>query len=353
MNDLSFVPAALVALLVTAAFMVALQPMARKLGLVDHPGGYKRHTGDVPVIGGIAMFVGMFAGLSLVGVPTDVLLSVFIASFLLTITGVLDDRLTTPAAFRIALQIAVVLIMVYGARLSLGEIGDPFGTGLISMGPVTLVFTVAVTVTMINAYNLIDGADGLAGSLALVALLAIAVVGGLHELSTAIALTCAAAVFGFLIFNYPVKTNRPLRAFMGDAGSTLLGFTIVWIALGISQGPDRLISPVLCLWFASIPIYDTLTCFVRRILQGKSPFLPGCDHFHHTLQDGGFGVRQTLGILTGLQAIYAVIGLIGLYAGIPDVAMFTGWLVLGLTQRLAIERIAATRRLRKSGASSA
>lgn len=352
MNDLSFVPAALVALLVTAAFMVALQPLAHKIGLVDHPGGHKRHSGIVPVIGGVAMFVGMFAGLSLVGVPSNVLLSVFIASFLLTVTGVLDDRLVTPPGLRIALQIAVVLIMVYGAKLPLREIGDPFGTGLISMGPATLVLTTAVTLTMINAYNLIDGADGLAGSLALVAFVAIAIVGGLSALSSAIAMTCAAAVVGFLVFNYPLKMNRPLRAFMGDAGSTLLGFTIVWITIGISQGPDRLISPVHCLWFASIPIYDTLTCFVRRSLQGKSPFRPGCDHFHHVLQDAGFGVRQTLGILTGLQAVYAAIGLTGLFAGVPDVVMFTAWSMLGLTQRLVIERIAAMRRYRKTGAAA-
>ncbi len=208
---------------------------------------------------------------------------------------------------------------------------------------------------MINAYNLIDGVDGLAGSLALVALLAISVVGGYAAPSTAIAMTCAAAVGGFLIFNFPVIRNRPLRAFMGDAGSTLLGFTIVWITIGISQGPDRLISPVHCLWFASIPIYDTLTCFVRRSLKGKSPFTPGRDHFHHTLLRGGYGVRQKLAILTGLQVIYAVTALVGVFAGIPDVVMFTGWSVLGLSQWYVIKRIAKLHRrsrLRKVSASS-
>ena len=356
MSDLYFVPAALVALLVTAVFMIALQPVARKIGLVDHPGGRKLHSGVVPVMGGVAMFIGMFAGLSLAHVPLHVLLSIFIASSLLLVIGVFDDRLGAPATLRIAIQIAVILIMVYGARLSLHDIGDPFGTGIISMGPAGLVLTTAVSLTMTNAYNLIDGVDGLAGSLALVALLAISVVGGYGAPSTAIAMTCAAAVAGFLLFNFPVVQNRPLRAFMGDAGSTLLGFTIVWITISISQGPDRLISPVLCLWFASIPIYDTVTCFVRRVLRGKSPFSPGRDHFHHTLQRGGLGVRQNLGILTGLQAIYVVTSLVALFAGVPDVVMFAAWSVLGLSQRSVIKRIAKLHRrksLRKFRASSA
>jgi len=356
LRGLNFIPAALVALLVTAVFTVALQPVARKIGLVDHPGGRKIHSGIVPIIGGGAMFIGMFVGLSLAHVPLHLLLSVFLASSLLVVIGVLDDRLGTPVMLRIAMQIAVVLIMVYGAGLPLHDIGDPFGTGMISMGPVTLVITIAVALTIINAYNLIDGLDGLAGSLALVALFAISVVGGYGAPSTAIAMTCAAAVGGFIVFNFPTTRNRPLRVFMGDAGSTLLGFTIVWVTIGISQGPDRLISPVFCLWFASIPIYDTLTCFVRRSLNGKSPFTSGHDHFHHTLRRGGFGVRQNVGILTGLQITYAVTALVGLFAGIPDVVMFTAWSVLGLSQWYVIKRIAKLyrrSRLRKVSASLA
>ena len=127
---------------------------------------------------------------------------------------------------------------------------------------------------------------------------------------------------------------------MGDAGSTLLGFSIVWVTLGISQGSDRLISPVHCLWFASIPIYDLFTCFVRRMLKGRSPFTPGRDHFHHTLQRGGFGVRSSLGVLGVLQAGYAIIGIAGHQAGVPDVVMFSAWSVLGLSQRFVIKQLA-------------
>jgi len=346
MNELEMIPAITVAFAVTTVFMYALRPVAKSVNLVDRPGGHKSHVGEVPVVGGVAMFTGIFAGMTLINGDVYSLSTLIVASLLLLVIGMLDDRFRIPAQVRIATQIAAVLIMVYGANLPLSSIGDPFASGEISMGRFTLIFTMLVTLTMINAYNLIDGVDGLAGSLALVALLAVSTVAGVTHIATAVALTVAAAVVGFLLFNFPVVWNRNVRCFMGDAGSTFLGFTIVWITLGISQGPERLISPVTCLWFASIPIYDTLTCFVRRALAGKSPFAPGSDHFHHTLKRGGFGVRGTLGILTGLQAAYAIVALVGYFAQAPDVVMFTGWSVLGLSQRFIIRKIAQLHRHR-------
>jgi UDP-GlcNAc:undecaprenyl-phosphate GlcNAc-1-phosphate transferase len=268
MSEHSLIPSMVVAFAVTTSFMFALRPVARSVGLVDRPGGRKSHIGEVPIIGGIAMFLGMFTGIHvLMGVDPGIS-SVMIASLILVAIGVTDDKYTVPAPVRFVAQISTVLIMVYGANLALYELGDPFGTGLISLGPFTLIFTVAVALTMINAYNLIDGADGLAGTLALIALVALAIVSGFGSVHGAIALTASATVVGYLLFNFPLSWNRSMRSFMGDAGSTLLGFTVVWVALGISQGPERLVSPVHCLWFASIPIYDCLTCFVRRILAG-------------------------------------------------------------------------------------
>ena len=333
-------PAIAVALIVTIAFMFALRPIAKRVELVDRPDGRKLHTGNIPIIGGLAMFVGVMSGLSILGLDPSFLVNIFVASFLLVVIGVIDDKYPLPAAARIATQVAVVLIMIYGADLYLADMGDPFGTGLITTGPFMLIFTMLVTVTMINAYNMIDGLDGLAGSLTLVALVSVAAVAGVNSPIGVEALVIAASVFGFLLFNFPVRWNRPVRSFMGDAGSTLLGFTVVWVTLGVVQGEARVISPVHALWFAAVPIFDCVTCFVRRSLQGRSPFAPGRDHFHHILLQGGFGVRTILGILTFVQVIYAIIGLSGFYAGVPDYIMFAAWLVLGLSQRRIIRAIA-------------
>ncbi len=341
----TLIPAMTVAFIVTVAFMLALHPLAIKIGLVDRPGGRKRHDGNVPVVGGIAMLFGMMIGVYLLGPPTGGFISALIAGCLLVGIGAIDDGVSLPATTRVTAQIAAVLIMIFGAQLQLADIGDPFGIGITSMGRFSVIFTLIVSLTMINAYNLVDGIDGLAGSMAAIALLAIAIVAGLNSVFGVAALTVFASIIGFLLFNYPVGWNRSVRSFMGDAGSTLLGFAIVWLTLGIAQGAERVISPVHCLWFAGVPIFDCLTCFVRRSLKGKSPLTPGRDHFHHVLKRGGFGVRQILGVLTGLQFVYASIGLLGFFGGLPDIVMFAGWSVLGLSQYWIIQTIAKSHRL--------
>ena len=344
MGEIHLIPALIVAFAVSSAFMIALRPVAKSIGLIDRPGGRKEHVVDVPVVGGLAMFGGAVAGLILLHGPSEMLVSIFVASSLLVLIGALDDRFGLPLSVRLATQVAAVLFMAYGGDLQLFTIGDPFGTGEVSLGAFTLLFTLMVAVTIINAYNLVDGDDGLAGSLALIAFLAVAVVAGAGSVFGAISLTVAAGIVGFLLYNFPVVWNRSVHSFMGDAGSTLLGFTVLWITISISQGPERLISPMHCLWFASIPIYDSLTCFVRRSLQGSSSFSPGRDHFHHMLKRGGFHVYQILGILTGLQVVYAAIGVVGHFAGVPDVVLFVAWSGLGLIQRTVIRAISTARR---------
>ncbi len=325
--------------------MLALRPVAKAVGLIDRPGGRKSHVGDVPVMGGIAMFMGIFSGLLIVMGATPEYASLLFASFLLVSIGVLDDKFALPTGVRLATQFAVAIIMIYGAGLYLQDIGNPFGIGVIELGFLAGPFTIIVALTVINAYNLVDGVDGLAGSLAAIALLGLAAIGGYASPMSAMALAVAAAIAGFLCVNFPVIWNRPVRSFMGDAGSTLLGFTIVWITLGLAQGEVRAVSPVVCLWLAAIPIFDCLTCFVRRAAKGRSPFTPGRDHFHHYLKRGGLGVRQVLAVLTGFQLLYALVAVVGFYMAIPDFAMFAGWALFGLMQRKMIKMIAKYNRI--------
>jgi UDP-GlcNAc:undecaprenyl-phosphate GlcNAc-1-phosphate transferase len=344
MDTYTLLPALAVTFVVTVAVMLALHPLAKKIGLVDRPGGRKKHEGTVPLIGGLAMFIAMVVGESLISPPTLGFASALVAGALLIIIGVIDDAIALPTITRIITQVSVALIMIYGAGHQLADIGDPFGTGVILMGGATVIFTVVVCVTLINSYNLVDGLDGLAGSLAAIALLSVAIVAGTDSIFRPAALVAVAAIAGFLVFNLPVSWNRSVRAFMGDAGSTLLGFVIVWATLGVAQGAERVISPVHCLWFAAIPVFDCLSCFVCRILKKKSPFTPGRDHFHHSLRRGGFGIRSTVEVLVGFQLVYATIGLMGHFTGVPDVVMFAGWSVAGLSQRWLIRKIAKTHR---------
>jgi len=336
-----------IALTVTVAFMFALRPVAKSIKLVDLPGGRKAHDGEVPVMGGIAMFIGVIAGLTIVEADGLHLPSLLTAALVLITIGALDDRYGLPPAVRVAAQIGAVLMMVYGADVLIESLGNPLGVGEIRLGPLSLAVTVLVSLTVINAYNLIDGVDGLAGSLAMTALMSIVAAGGLTMPSTAVALTVVASIAGFLLFNFPAEWNKTARTFMGDAGSTFLGFAVIWTGLAVSQGETASIAPVYCLWFASIPIFDLVTCVTRRLVTGKSPIQPGRDHFHHVLKRGGMGVRSVLGVMTFFQAAHASIALVALYYGVSEIAMMAAWLLLLVTQRSIFKVVARYSRLKK------
>ena len=340
-------PSIALAFCVTLTFMVALRPFAISIGLVDKPGGRKRHIGAVPMIGGLAMFAGIGSGLLLLG--GDIKTSVFLlfSGGLLVSVGVLDDKYPLPAGVRLAAQLSAILILYYGAGLRMDSIGDPFGLGVISLGPFSLLFTALVAISVVNAFNLVDGVDGLAGCLGVLALGPIAIIAGYETLAGMVAIVAISALIAFLLFNFPTIRNRRVRTFMGDAGSTLVGLLVVCTTTLVSHGPGAIASPVVCLWFAAMPIFDLFTCFVRRSLRGHSPFKPGRDHFHHVLARSGMGVRKTLGVLTGLQLVFLSIGLIGHFAGIPDTAMFALWAVLGLSTGRVLRRLAALYRLNR------
>lgn len=323
-------------MLVTMILMLALRPLAFSIDLVDKPGGRKRHVGDVPVVGGIAMFGGLIVGWALMPAGYPHLVDLGIAAGLLVTIGLLDDRLELPTVLRFGAQVAAVLIMVYGANIRLETLGNPLGFGDIRLGIFSLAVTLLVAVSTINAFNMVDGVDGLAGTMGLIALASVAVVAGYGSVYGMHAIIGLTVVTAFLIFNFPTPWNRRVRTFMGDAGSTMMGLLIVWVTMAVSQGPGAITTPVICLWFAAMPIYDLFTCFVLRIRKGHSPFRPGRDHFHHVLQRAGVGTRGILGILTGLQLIYANIGLVAHFAGAGDTVMFIAWALLGIFQRRMI-----------------
>jgi UDP-GlcNAc:undecaprenyl-phosphate GlcNAc-1-phosphate transferase len=129
-------------------------------------------------------------------------------------------------------------------------------------------------------------------------------------------------VLAFLTLNLRSWWNKRVLTFLGDSGSTLLGFLLAWILIDSSQGSNPVITPVYALWFFALPLIDTVSLLIRRPLSGKSPFTPGLDHFHHRLLRSGFTRRQTVLIMYGLASIVATIGAFSHYVGINDSVMF-------------------------------
>jgi UDP-GlcNAc:undecaprenyl-phosphate GlcNAc-1-phosphate transferase len=206
----------------------------------------------------------------------------------------------------------------------------PLGNGMIEFSRVgSVAFTVAIVMAAINAFNMLDGLDGLAGAIALIAFIALAVVSG-ADAGAALSLVIAGSVAAFLVFNMPTQYNRRVRCFMGDSGSTLLGFCIAWICIQVSQGPAREVAPVTTLWVVALPVYAVVWSTVRRLLRGTSPFRPDSKHFHHLLLAAGFGVRGTFAILTLLALLLAAFGVVAHRAGLSDTASFALLAVTGV-----------------------
>src|SRR6266566_1482595 len=169
---------AALAFAVTVVLTLTLRPLALRLRITDKPGGRKQHIGEIPLVGGIAMFIGI-----LVAAMTTVQFAgrwtLLVPATLLVIVGVIDDRYNVGVSARLAAQTCAALIMMVGGGLYLRDIGDPFGTGLLGLGVLAIPGSVLVALSVINAFNFIDGIDGLAASMALIGLAAGALAAGL------------------------------------------------------------------------------------------------------------------------------------------------------------------------------
>lgn len=302
---LSFVVAAGI----TMAVMLALHPFASQLGLVDVPTERKDHGRTTPTTGGLAMMLGITIAAWYVGGTTRVMGSYLVASWLLIVTGWLDDRHDLRWYTRIGIQIGVALILIYGGGVRIEHLGPVFGFPLAALGALSVPFTILATVGLINAINMIDGVDGLAGTLVLATLLmvvAAAIYSG-NDLLVQRTLLAIGAIAAFLMFNFRFPWRTHAHAFMGNAGSAVLGLTIAWCCFRLSQNPGHPVSPVLALWLAPVPVIDCLVLIVRRLKLGRSPFSADHDHVHHLMRDAGFGPLTTA---LGLAVFTLLCGLV-------------------------------------------
>jgi UDP-GlcNAc:undecaprenyl-phosphate GlcNAc-1-phosphate transferase len=286
----------LIALSITTACMPVLLRWAPKAGLTDKPGVRKVHTAPVPRVGGIAMAAGILVPTLITASLSPALLGLLSGVLVLVAFGVWDDRADLHYGLKFLGQfVAVGLCMYIGdvriESLTLDgrvELPEALSWGL------TFVFLVGVT----NAVNLADGLDGLAGGLALLCLCAIAVLAAISgNLSVAtVALIESGAILGFLRFN-----THPARVFMGDGGSQMLGFSIGVLAILGTQGDSCVVSASLPLLLLGLPIIDTITVMVRRVLSGHSPFSSDRNHIHHRLLDLKFAHHEAVIVVYCLQ----------------------------------------------------
>lgn len=300
---IGFVMSAMLTGLLISMFL----PFAHRLGLLDRPGGRKDHAHPTPVTGGLAIAIAVVVTLFVVHGYSAMFAAFAAASLVMIVVGLLDDAYDLRWWWRIVSQVAAGLIMVYWGGVQVDYVGPIFTDAPIVLGAWAVPFTLFATVGLINAVNMCDGADGLAGSLCLVALVmlsAAALYSGNNQLFAWL-LPITAAVAVFLVFNLRFLGQRRAKVFLGNSGSAFLGFTIAFMAFRLTQNSAHPVSPVLAPWLLAAPIVDCLVLIARRLKLGRSPFHGDRDHMHHLLLDAGFEPTQ---VAIGLASLSVLLG---------------------------------------------
>lgn len=339
--EISLYFAGLLALLVTLMVVIVLQPLAMKLHIVAYPNERTVHSGTIPLVGGLAIFIGFATAVIFIDPAFLGHQSFFLASIILLTVGLLDDRSHISVRARFLFQITAVLIVALWGDITLENLGDILFVGELKLGLFAIPFMVFATVGVINALNMSDGVDGLASGYTVIALI------GLLYLAWGCE-TCAneqmflilliAAVLGFMLLNARSPWCRKAKVFMGDSGSMFLGFALAVAFIQLSQGDTKIMAPVTALWLFALPLMDTVSIIVRRKKKGQSAFSPDQEHIHHILHRAGYKVEQVVIIGWGTSIVLALIGILGYRLGVHDGIMFTGFMTLYFLYHWMISR---------------
>ncbi|GAA0891212.1 UDP-N-acetylglucosamine--undecaprenyl-phosphate N-acetylglucosaminephosphotransferase [Fulvivirga kasyanovii] len=332
MDTFHHIPTILIATVITWIVIPWLRKLALLVGLVDTPNERKIHRSPVPLVGGMAIFTGSFFSFLLTN-PSwanmgDIKVIV-LGAILLLLVGVIDDKLNIRASLKLLIQIALAY---YAFRNGL-KIDSLYGIFGIYKLPeaVQYVLTLLVITGVVNAFNLMDGIDGLAAGLAVVGLGAftvLAILAGEAFLIT-LYLSLIGSLIAFLRFNFDKKN----KIFMGDAGSLFLGFILVVSAISILQTTKdtshATASLATIIGVLALPVVDSLRVYKRRIANGHSPFKADRTHLHHLVLFLGLKHRASSLLIILISALFIAVStifgsLIGItFTALAILALFT------------------------------
>ena len=297
-QSILFLGAALVSLLLT----FPLHKLARSTGLVDRPNYRKSHERDTPLIGGIIIFLTVLT-FAISKQPTYL-----IPYFLALALGVADDRFQLRPFLRVLGQ--VVIAGIIASEIQISSLGNLFGSEIILSGYTSYIFTTFAIVGLMNAFNLIDGLDGLCVTIFLVGY--VGFWASMNFFPTGFFIMAGACI-GFLLQNFRFYLNKTARIFLGDGGAYLLGAIFAVSLIGYSQGylNESYIyqnSPVLVLFTIMVPLNETLGVLIKRTLFDKKSFaVAGKDHMHYY-------IAEALGSST--KAVFLIAAIAGFWIGL-------------------------------------
>ncbi|MGE7836018.1 MraY family glycosyltransferase [Viridibacillus arvi] len=309
---------------------ILLTPLVKRLafrvGAVDRPNYRKVHAKIMPRLGGLAIYLAFLIGILILRPMHEAMLPLLIGSFVIIVTGVLDDMFEISAKAKLLGQLIAAVIVIFFGGIQIDYINIPFG-GELNFGFLSIPLTIIWIVGITNSINLIDGLDGLAAGVSTIALIALAgmafIMGDIFVIIMATML--AVSTIGFLFYNF-----HPAKIFMGDTGSLFLGFMISVLAL-MGFKNVAFVSLVIPIIMLGVPISDTFFAIVRRLLNKQPPFSPDKSHLHHCLLNVGFTHRQTVIIIYGMASMF------GLAAIVFSMAKLWGGILLITVLLIAIE----------------
>ncbi len=299
-----------ISLIVSLLFTLSIIDLANRKKIFDGNNSLKHHLERVCSLGGISIFSSFWIAISIVSEVHGIVAFnyLFVGAFIVFLTGVKDDLVGISAIARLAIQVGVASLMFAGGvRLT-------YLPGLEVEVPVfaSYFLTVFLIGAVVNAYNFIDGINGLAGGLAIISALAFAMLfyfSGMGEYAV-LALALAGAVFGFLWFNF-----GRAKIFMGDNGSTFIGlllsfFTVVFFQNHARVGGGIACPPLVVFSFLAVPLVDLAKVVLGRVSRGCSPFKGDRTHIHHLMLNAGFGQRSICWALYTWSAVVIAVSFV-------------------------------------------
>ncbi len=300
---------------VSLSLSMILVPLSRQLafalGAVDRPDARKVHSLPLPRLGGVGIAGALLFALLLCVKLTPLVTAFLLGGVVVILTGLLDDVYSLPPKVKFVGQIVSALVFIYFGGGVLPGLGDLFGQGVIGLGPFAAVFTVFAMVGVMNALNLSDGLDGLAGGMSAICFVYLGVIAYTHQAWFVLVIILAAfgAILGFLRHN-----THPAKLFMGDTGSLFLGYTLAALTVALVQGEGfPAIAPIVPVLVLSLPVSDTLWVMGRRLWQRENPFRPDKTHSHHRLIALGLHHGEAVSIVYGLMFLWGGLALLCLH----------------------------------------
>ncbi|MFP4697383.1 MAG: glycosyltransferase family 4 protein [Eubacteriales bacterium] len=303
-----------------AAFLISLfttplsKKFAFKVGAIDHPKERGMHKKPMPLAGGVAIVFGFMLTVLLIapfvdGFDSLQLTGLLGGGVLITSVGLMDDIYDLDPKIKLIFQILAALIVVYtGTTIEL--VTWPWSsTNIIDIGVFSKLFTMLWIIGVTNAVNLIDGLDGLAAGISSIAALSLMLLSILtvNPIPVAIVLTAAlaGACLGFLPHNF-----NPATIFMGDTGSTFLGFTLSVISIQGLIKSYTAITIFIAVIVLGLPIFDTFCAIIRRVIKKQPVMQPDRGHLHHKLVDRGYSQKRVVLTLYGVSSGFGIAGIL-------------------------------------------